>query len=460
MTSERTRRLAAVFFADIVGYTDLSSRDEEAALKVVDELQRFAREEVEARGGRIVKFVGDAVLAVFDSADAALRSALALQDAFSRSDVVNEHDCALSTGLHLGEVVQADDGDVYGDGVNIAARIEGQAGAGQVVVSEDVHRLLRQQAEHSFKPFGPVKLKGVEEPMWLYVVGAPGSHLSVTLEPPVPDSTALYNAITRHWPKIAVGSIGAAVGAGFAFGRIAGVSFQSYAFAWAATTSGLWFLFDKAETAMSARSRKQVVGWLRETNLRSGFESIPAHFAMLFDWIFGEKHVSLRCFGRSFLATFAALTVLVAVLAATRDALITGQTTTGVVVSNSTVPPYWLILMLLLINVLGDYLSLLETRWAIGRMVRTQRVARTLVLDLFLTGGIWATAMPIVLGLVVGFGGGDPISGIISGIVLILISPVMVGVYAFSMWSPGIATSDFVAICDIKFEVQHGLFAE
>ena len=77
--TERTRRLAAVWFADIVGYTDLSSRDEEAALEVVDDLQRFAREETEAHGGRVVKFVGDAVLAVFDSADAALRSALALQ---------------------------------------------------------------------------------------------------------------------------------------------------------------------------------------------------------------------------------------------------------------------------------------------------------------------------------------------------------------------------------------------
>ena len=67
MATEGKHRLAAVLFADIVGYTDLSSRDEKAALRVVDELQRLAREEVESRGGRIVKFVGDAVLTVFDS---------------------------------------------------------------------------------------------------------------------------------------------------------------------------------------------------------------------------------------------------------------------------------------------------------------------------------------------------------------------------------------------------------
>ena len=93
MPEQRKRRLAAVWFADIVGYTDLSARDEEAALAVVDELQTLAREEVESRGGRIVKFVGDAVLTVFDSADAALRSALALRDAFTDSEVVQRHEC-------------------------------------------------------------------------------------------------------------------------------------------------------------------------------------------------------------------------------------------------------------------------------------------------------------------------------------------------------------------------------
>ena len=77
MTS-RSRRLAAAWFADIVGYTDLSSRDEKAALRVVDELQRLASEEVESRRGRIVKFIGDAALATFDSANTALESATKL----------------------------------------------------------------------------------------------------------------------------------------------------------------------------------------------------------------------------------------------------------------------------------------------------------------------------------------------------------------------------------------------
>ena len=168
MTTERTRRLAAVWFADIVGYTELSSRDEDGALAVVDELQRLAREEVESHGGRIVKFQGDAVLTVFDSTDAALRAALALQESFSASEIVQEKGCALRIGVHVGEIVEAEDGDVYGDGVNLASRIEGVASAGQIVVSEDVYRQVRQRGEHQLYPVGMVNVKGIAEPLKLY----------------------------------------------------------------------------------------------------------------------------------------------------------------------------------------------------------------------------------------------------------------------------------------------------
>ena len=75
---------------------------------------------------------------------------------------------------------------------------------------------------------------------------------------------------------------------------IAGASVQSYVFAWAATTAGLWFLFERAEDAMSARSRKQVVEWLTRYELEASIASIPSHFALLFDRVFGEKHFTLR----------------------------------------------------------------------------------------------------------------------------------------------------------------------
>ena len=82
MTQEGSRRLAAVWFADIVGYTELSARDQDLALRVVRELQRIARMQCDAPGGRVVKLLGNAVLAVFDSADGAVRAAVGLRDAF------------------------------------------------------------------------------------------------------------------------------------------------------------------------------------------------------------------------------------------------------------------------------------------------------------------------------------------------------------------------------------------
>ncbi|MFN2421850.1 MAG: adenylate/guanylate cyclase domain-containing protein [Gemmatimonadota bacterium] len=140
------RRLAAVWFADIVGFTALSSRDEDAAMRLVEVFEAVTRRAVEERGGKVVKFLGDGGLAVFPSADAAVRAGLAVQRAFeSRTDAAGTP-ARLRIGIHIGEVVSKPDGDVYGDGVNTAARIQREASPGQVVISEDVRRQIRQRA--------------------------------------------------------------------------------------------------------------------------------------------------------------------------------------------------------------------------------------------------------------------------------------------------------------------------
>jgi class 3 adenylate cyclase len=171
----RTRRLAAVWFADIVGYTALSNSNEDAALEVVDEFQRLVRQEVGEKG-RVVKFLGDGALSIFDSAQRAIESAIRLRDAFEVSPVARAHGCTLSVGVHMGEVVAAEDGDVYGEGVNIASRIEGVATSGQVLVSEDVYRLIQNRPGFDPHPFGEHVLKGVARPMPLYLLGRPGEH--------------------------------------------------------------------------------------------------------------------------------------------------------------------------------------------------------------------------------------------------------------------------------------------
>ena len=162
MAEKRTRRLAAVWFADIVGYTSLSAQDEDAALAVVDELQRVANSAVANQGGRVVKYIGDAVLTVFDSVDSALTAAFEVQTGFMESEIVQRHGVALRVGLHLGEVVEAEDGDVYGDGVNTASRVEGVAGPGEVAITETVFQQIRNRPRFQAVPLGQKDLKGLE----------------------------------------------------------------------------------------------------------------------------------------------------------------------------------------------------------------------------------------------------------------------------------------------------------
>jgi class 3 adenylate cyclase len=161
MSEDRARRLAAVWFADIIGYTALSARDEDEALRVVDAFQRIARAAVNEHGGRVVKFMGDAVLTVFDSVDSALRAALDLQEGFSKSGVANRTGATLRVGLHVGDVMEADDGDLYGDGVNTASRIEGVARPGEVAISEAVYQQIRDKRHFSTEPLGKRDLKGL-----------------------------------------------------------------------------------------------------------------------------------------------------------------------------------------------------------------------------------------------------------------------------------------------------------
>lgn len=169
------RLLAAVLFADIVGFSGLSSRDEDAAMKLVEVFQAVTRRAVKERGGRVVKFLGDGGLAVFPSADGAVRAGLAVQRNFQERSAATGNPGTLRVGIHLGEVVSETDGDVYGDGVNTAARIQDEAEPGQVVVSDDIWRQLRQRSGYQFDVLGDRGLYGLDEPIRLYAVaGAPG----------------------------------------------------------------------------------------------------------------------------------------------------------------------------------------------------------------------------------------------------------------------------------------------
>ena len=162
--------LVALWFADIAGYSERAAQDERGALQLIEILQALSRSIVQRYDGRVVKFLGDAVLAEFPSTEMAVRAAAALSQAiFARSQPSTGRAHDLRIGVHVGDVAVDADGDLYGDGVNAAARIEAAVDPGQVVVSEDVWRQIRGREGFRFEPLGNRNLKGVGL-MDLYVV--------------------------------------------------------------------------------------------------------------------------------------------------------------------------------------------------------------------------------------------------------------------------------------------------
>lgn len=170
-------RLAAVWFADIVGYTELAARDEPAALREIDRLQALAREAAAECGGRIVRTLGDQVLAEFASTETAVQAALLLRERYGR----NAEEAAsgqLRIGVHVGDVLAAPDGDVYGDGVNVADRLLYECQPGEVLVTGDVWRQLRHRPEYRFSPRGLRRLHGLVKPIEIFVSDVVHSRLA------------------------------------------------------------------------------------------------------------------------------------------------------------------------------------------------------------------------------------------------------------------------------------------
>ncbi len=168
MSSERVdRRLAAVLAADIAGYSRLMGRDEERTLA---QLKVFRKTLVDpgiaAHHGRIVKTTGDGMLVEFSSAVDAARCAVEIQRAMAARNVDVPADLRIEfrMGIHVGDII-FDDDDIFGDGVNIAARLEGIAEPGGVCISDDAHRQVRGKVDIAFDDIGEQTLKNISEPM-------------------------------------------------------------------------------------------------------------------------------------------------------------------------------------------------------------------------------------------------------------------------------------------------------
>ena len=135
--AELTRRQAAILVADVAGYSRLMASDGPGTVAALDAARAAFRQQVAARSGQVVDMAGDSVLAVFDDAMAAVRAALTVQQQLAAmfAAVAEPQRMRFRIGLHQGEVLGKPDGTVYGDGVNIAARLESLAEAGGITAS-------------------------------------------------------------------------------------------------------------------------------------------------------------------------------------------------------------------------------------------------------------------------------------------------------------------------------------
>jgi adenylate cyclase len=142
------RRLAAIIFTDMVDYSALAQRDETLALRLLEEHRQILRSLFSRFNGTEIKTIGDAFLVEFHSALEAAQCAIEIQRTLAKRnhDVAADRCIEVRIGIHIGDVVHRG-GDVYGDGVNIASRIQAVAGAGGICVSMDVERQIHSALE-------------------------------------------------------------------------------------------------------------------------------------------------------------------------------------------------------------------------------------------------------------------------------------------------------------------------
>src|SRR5271155_3396072 len=170
-----TRKLAAILVADVVGFSRLAGADEDRTLSRLRGLRSdLVDPAIAAHHGRIVKRTGDGSIIEFRSVVDAVRCAIEIQNGLieRNAGVSPDKRIEFRVGVHLGDVVEEADGDLMGDGVNIAARIEGIADPGGICLSEDAWRQVRDRVKETFVDRGEQALKNIARPVRVYAVSA------------------------------------------------------------------------------------------------------------------------------------------------------------------------------------------------------------------------------------------------------------------------------------------------
>jgi adenylate cyclase len=173
-------RLAAILVADVAGYSRLMRGDERATVATLDEFRGVFRHSIEAHGGRIVDMAGDSVFAVFESATGAVKAATEAQAELAKRNEALPEDrkMVFRVGVNLGDILEKEDGSVYGDGVNVAARLEAMASPGGINVSGSVFDSVRAKIGGPFAFGGEHELKNIADPVAVYHLGVGGNDVA------------------------------------------------------------------------------------------------------------------------------------------------------------------------------------------------------------------------------------------------------------------------------------------
>jgi adenylate cyclase len=198
------RKIAAILAADVVGFSRMTGADEDGTLARLRALRRdLIDPTVALHNGRVFKRTGDGALIEFRSVVDAVRCAIAVQNSMVErfSGVPPDRRIVFRIGIHLGDVVEESDGDLMGDGVNIAARLEGIAKPGAICLSEQAYWQVRSRLDLAVTDLGPTHLKNIAEPVRAFRCGvaAPPKPTSARQNPPASRSPTSLRSRCCRW---------------------------------------------------------------------------------------------------------------------------------------------------------------------------------------------------------------------------------------------------------------------
>jgi class 3 adenylate cyclase len=176
MEDRLPRKLAAILYADVAGYSRLSGDDEDTTHRTLSDYLNIISQTIEAHHGQVMHYAGDAVLARFGAVVDSVSSATDIQKLLAgrNESLADERKLQFRIGVNLGDVIE-DRGDIYGDGVNVAARLEGLADEGGICISESVRTAIGTKLDLGYEFMGEQQVKNIGEPVRAYRVLLDGS---------------------------------------------------------------------------------------------------------------------------------------------------------------------------------------------------------------------------------------------------------------------------------------------